>query len=117
MTQILNAPTIMIALGVLQPATAFEVVGFLKKMLPDAGVLPDSAAVLGFLKEREATGHIIRVERREGGASVYSLTLAGHRYLTAFTCCATPIGLDSDCRMGGRQGWSALRRLQTLAHS
>lgn len=82
MTQILNAPTIMIALGVLQPASALEVVGFLRVMLSDAGALPEPDDILEFLKERELGGHVLRVARADDGRSSYSLTLAGHRYLT-----------------------------------
>ncbi|QBQ48915.1 RNA-directed DNA polymerase [Brevundimonas naejangsanensis] len=81
MTQILNAPSIIMALGVLQPATTFEVVGFLKTMLPHAGTLPQPDEVLEFFKEREAAGHVLRVARGDGGTSLYALTLAGHRYL------------------------------------
>lgn len=81
MTQILNAPSIMMALGVLQPATTFEVVEFLKTMLPHAGALPKPSEVLEFFKEREVAGHVLRVARGDGGTSLYALTLSGHRYL------------------------------------
>ncbi len=82
MTQILNPNSVMVALGVLQPATTFEIIGFLRTMLPNAGELPGPDDILAFLKEREAVGHVLRVVRSDDHPSQYALTLAGHRYLT-----------------------------------
>jgi len=81
MKQILNAQIILIAVGVLQPARAVEVLGFLETVLPHAGMMPTADAILNFLKERERGGHLVRVARDEAGG-LYSLTIQGHRFLS-----------------------------------
>jgi hypothetical protein len=88
MKQVLNPQIILIAVGVLQPTNPAEVIGFLSTMLPDAGMMPKQHTVLEFLKEREKAGYVIRVIRpdntsdSDNTSDMYSLTLAGHRYLT-----------------------------------
>lgn len=82
MSQVLNGQSIVTAIGILQPVRAAEVVGFLQTVLPDGGRMPTPAEMLDFLKEREGMGHVIRVSRSPEAGDTYSLTLAGHRYLT-----------------------------------
>lgn len=82
MSQVLNGQSLITAIGILQPVRAVEVVGFLQTVLPDGGKMPTPAEVLAFLKEREGMGHVIRVSRSSETGDMYSLTLAGHRYLT-----------------------------------
>ena len=82
MSQVLNGQSIMVAVGILQPAKAVEVVGFLQTVLPDGGDMPSPADVLSFLKERERHGLLVRVSRSADAGDTYSLTLAGHRYLS-----------------------------------
>lgn len=82
MSQVLNAPSVLIAVGILQPTNAFEIIGLLETMLPGAGEMPSAGEIVDFLKERETMGHVIRVAKSPDHPSMYSLTLAGHRYLT-----------------------------------
>ncbi len=82
MTQVINAQISLMAVGILQPTTPAEVVGLLNKMLPEAGAKPTPEIILSFLKTREKLGHVIRIARYENESDLYSLTLAGHRYLT-----------------------------------
>lgn len=82
MTQVLNASSVLVAVGILQPTYAAEIIGLLGTMLRDAGPMPSELEILKFLREREDAGHVIRVLRGDDAPSLYSLTLAGHRYLT-----------------------------------
>jgi len=82
MSQVLNAQSVLVAVGILQPTTSFEIIGLLETMLPGAGPMPPVEEMVAFLKDRETAGHVIRVAKFEDRPSLYSLTLAGHRYLT-----------------------------------
>ncbi len=80
MKKIINSEMGLLAVGVLQPTSASEVRGFLHHSFPDAGELPPVADFAEFLLERSRLGHIAQVSSRHGG--LYSLTFAGHSYLS-----------------------------------
>lgn len=121
MSQVLNASTILLVLGVIQPASPGEVIGFLNELMPYPGAVPREAEIVKFLKEREKRGHVLRVNVQDG-RRLYALTLAGHRYLSVaqrkvrdklrfFLLRDAHRARFKSSDGGGPQGWSALRRL------
>ncbi|AXK81423.1 RNA-directed DNA polymerase [Pseudolabrys taiwanensis] len=79
MKKVLNAKMALLALGVLQPASAREVRAFLKFVFPESGTLPDVEEFEQFLREQESVNRVVEVERRT--MAYYSLTLLGSLYL------------------------------------
>ncbi len=78
MKKIINPQMTLFALGILQPATAQEVRGFLTTVFSEGGKLPDLQEFSDFLMSQCKEGRAIRVF--ENG-NYYSLTPAGANYL------------------------------------
>ena len=79
MKKVINAHMALFALGVLQPASASEVRGFLKTIFSEGGRLPSTKEFSEFLEKQCVDGRVIRL--LPDGVGVYSLTLNGTRYL------------------------------------
>lgn len=81
MTTGINSQTALLAIGILQPATAKDISGYLAKIFSDVAVLPPLAAYEAFLKELELSGRVISF--RHGSQLLYSLTATGSHELSA----------------------------------
>jgi len=75
MSVLLNEQTALMALGVLQPANADEIWGFLKRAFPSAPIRPEIKDVDEFLSEQVAAGRAVLVAKAD--RSLYSLSHAG----------------------------------------
>ncbi len=80
MKPIFNPSMLLTVIGILQPATAGEVEGFLRERLPAAGAIPSASELLQFLRQRTDMGQLVRLKR--GDVDLYSLTAQGNRYLS-----------------------------------
>src|SRR5687768_13100453 len=79
MKKIINPQMALLAVGVLQPASAVEVAGFLGVIFSEAGTPPSLDEFREFLVEQMAAQRVIRVNVE--GEPYYSLTVLGSRYL------------------------------------
>lgn len=80
MKKIINAQMALLAVGVLQPANADEVRGFLGRIFGEGGELPPADEFSKFLEWQCDAKRVIRVG--EANSPFYSLTLLGNLYLT-----------------------------------
>jgi retron-type reverse transcriptase len=79
MKQIINPHMGLLAVGVLQPASAREVYAFQNTVFRSGGKLPPVDDFEGFLHAQLQSGHLLQV--RSGPEALYSLTLHGNHYL------------------------------------
>jgi retron-type reverse transcriptase len=79
MKQIINQHMGLLAVGVLQPASAREVYAFLNTVFHSGGKLPPVDDFGDFLREQLRFGHVLQV--RSAPEPLYSLTLRGNHYL------------------------------------
>src|ERR1700674_5523785 len=80
MKKIINPQMGLFATGVLQPASAQEVRGFLGTIFKDAGELPPDQDFRSFLEGQLLLRRVIKVSPGEN--DLYSLTLSGNHYLS-----------------------------------
>lgn len=80
MKKILNPRTTLLAVGVLQPASAKEVRGFLETVFEKGGSPPSELEIEEFLSTQATVGRLIRLN--PNGAAFYSLSLVGNYYLS-----------------------------------
>jgi hypothetical protein len=78
--KIINPQMGLLAVGVLQPATAQEVRGFISTIFREGGAIPAIEDFEGFLKEQEKAKRVFRLVAEE--RSYFSLTLLGSLYLS-----------------------------------
>ncbi len=74
-----NEQIVLLALGVLQPASAIEVKGYLAQMFRAAGIIPDAETFESFFIEQEKLGRILTVSSGENRR--FSLTYRGTEFL------------------------------------
>lgn len=79
MRKTLNPWTSLFALGVVQPATPNEIVGFLRLIFHAGGELPQANDIQDFLRDQIGEGHVVAFAWQ--GSTFYSLTVAGNRYI------------------------------------
>lgn len=77
----INSQTALLAVGILQPATPSEIRGYLKRIFPDASVIPPTDDYVKFLEELELSGRVI--SRKKGKNRQYALTIVGSHELSA----------------------------------
>jgi retron-type reverse transcriptase len=77
----INSQTALLAIGILQPATAKEIRGYLLRIFPDVSVIPSEADYRAFLGELELSGRA--VSYRRGSLQLYSLTTVASHELSA----------------------------------
>lgn len=79
MKKIINPQMTLMALGILQPATAQEVRGFLTTAFSEGGELPVVGEFSVFLEKQVYEGRVLKISERDGGYFV--LTAACAQYL------------------------------------
>lgn len=79
MKKIINANMALLAVGVLQPTNAAEVLGFLETIFSEAGGTPSVEEFQEFLEEQCKALRVVKVTFE--GEAYYSLTLLGSHYM------------------------------------
>jgi hypothetical protein len=77
--KIINPYMTLLAVGVLKPASASDVVGFLRTVFGNAGAMPSLDEFRDFFAKQLVAKRILQVNKE--GESHYSLTLSGSLYL------------------------------------
>ena len=77
--KIINPKTVLWAIGVLQPVSAKELQSYFKRVLIDAGRMPDIKEFRHFCLAASDSGQLVRIN---GRPDLFALTLRGNRYLS-----------------------------------
>lgn len=79
MKRIINPQVTLLAVGILQPVTAQELVGFIRTTFNNAGTIPGERDLRRFLESQESASKIASF--KWNGRRLYSLTAGGSLYL------------------------------------
>ncbi|MDG5488870.1 reverse transcriptase family protein [Sphingomonas sp. BGYR3] len=79
MSSTVNRSTLLWAVGILQPVSAFELNAYLTAILPEGGSAPSGPELQRFLLEASTMRQVVRVSREP---DLFSLTMHGNYYLS-----------------------------------